>query len=90
MDQNTRRRSAGRWGGAHLRQMAGVGQAGQAEAAVLLKSYHRQVEEWFVEFAQARSRQRKRERACALAVQRLPAGPSLEPDRAVPAGVPLP
>jgi hypothetical protein len=59
--------------------MAGVGPAGQAEAAALLKSCHRQVEEWFVEFAQARARQRKRERACAPAVQGLRADASLEP-----------
>lgn len=83
MDQNMRRPPGIRWGSAHLRPMAGVGQAGQAEAAALLKSYHRQVEEWFVEFAQARSRQRKR--ACALAVQ----GASLEAATAARAGIPL-
>jgi hypothetical protein len=69
--------------------MAGVGQAGQTEAVALLKSYHRQVEEWFVEFAQARSRQRKRERACAPTVQGVRADAALEPAAAAPAGIPF-
>ena len=56
------RRPAGTWGATHL---AAANPTGQAEAAALLKACHRQVEEWFVEFAQARSRQRKRERALA-------------------------
>jgi hypothetical protein len=42
--------------------------AGQSDAAALLRTYHRQVEEWFVEFAQARSRQRQRERALTVAL----------------------
>ncbi len=87
MDQNTRRPPGGRWGSAHLRPMAGVGPAGQAEAAALLRSYHRQVEEWFVEFAQSRSRQRKR--ACALAVQGLRPDAPLESPAAASAAVPL-
>jgi hypothetical protein len=89
MDRNTRRPPGGRWGSAHLRPMAGVGQAGQAEAAALLKSYHRQVEEWFVEFAQARARQRKREWACTPAGQGLRAAASLEPAMAGPTVIPL-
>jgi hypothetical protein len=46
-----------------------MGTAAPEQAAQLMRAYHRQVEEWFVEFAHARSRQRKRERAHALAQQ---------------------
>lgn len=62
MGQDTRR-PAGRWSAAQV----AVSSSGPEQAAGLLRAYHRQVEEWFVEFAQARARQRKRERAWASA-----------------------
>jgi hypothetical protein len=63
MGQDTRRPN-GRWSTGHLAMSSSQG---PEQAARLLRAYHRQVEEWFVEFAQARSRQRKRERAWAVA-----------------------
>ena len=57
-------------GHGNMRRPQDSGAASTEQAGRLLRAYHRQVEEWFVEFAQARSRQRQRERAHALAQQR--------------------
>jgi hypothetical protein len=67
----TMRQSTGRSAGnGTMREPGDGGAASPEQAGRLLRAYHRQVEEWFVEFAQARSRQRQRERALSLAQQR--------------------
>jgi hypothetical protein len=53
-----------------MRRPADNAAAAPEQGGRSLRTCHRQVEEWFVEFAQARSRQRQRERAHSLAQQR--------------------
>ena len=57
-------------GNGNMRHPGDTEAASPDQAGRLLRAYHRQVEEWLVEFAQARSRQRQRERAHSLAQQR--------------------